>query len=520
VPIRDLRVARLRVFRSTCGSGLALALGTAALSAQEAGSPATTRFALPSNPIDLATGDFDLDGRPDLVAALPLTGSIAVLLGDGAGSIRSISVLGTGSSPRSLAVGDFDGDGRLDVATANESSSSATILVDVAGEVARSLVEIPDGRPYTIAAADLDGDGNLDLVVGCMSPVSGVLRTSMGDGAGRFSEGKSCDLPGYSRIAVGDLDRDGRPDVLVAGFCRGPDDGGACYVPYVLSVLGDGTGAFPRLVPSSFVPPTALPGGVAVADVDQDGRLDGLVSGGDLQVLHGDGAGRVERSSSVPLCCSPVDLAVGDLDGDGHLDVATADSTGDTVTLLRGDGRGGFSIAACLAAGEQPASIVIVDADCDGRPDVAIANLVSSDVSVIPIGRTRRSKAFLRGEAVDGCFGRLGIASRAPPALGASGFGITTTNAPRSARGIVVVSPGFRALDSEAELVPELVAAGPLVALDAASDPSGNGFAAFDIPATPSLAGRRLLARTLWPEACRGSGAAIAASRVLVSTME
>src|SRR4051812_4299179 len=65
--------------------------------------------------IFVAKGDLDGDGHPDLLVARPGLGAIVMLPGDGAGGFGPARVTVTGGNPVLLRLGDFDGDGRLDV---------------------------------------------------------------------------------------------------------------------------------------------------------------------------------------------------------------------------------------------------------------------------------------------------------------------------------------------------------------------------------------------------------------------
>src|SRR6266498_2595782 len=90
---------------------------------------AKTDFGTGDRPHSVAVGDFNGDGKLDLVAASG-GATVSILLGTGTGSFGAQTDFGTGSGPASVAVGDFNGDGRLDLAVANQRSNTVSILLN------------------------------------------------------------------------------------------------------------------------------------------------------------------------------------------------------------------------------------------------------------------------------------------------------------------------------------------------------------------------------------------------------
>jgi hypothetical protein len=84
-----------------------------------------TDFATGNDPISVAVGDFNGDGKLDLAVANQgiRTNTVSILLGTGTGSFGAKTDFGTGTPPASVAVGDFNGDGKLDLAVANANVS-------------------------------------------------------------------------------------------------------------------------------------------------------------------------------------------------------------------------------------------------------------------------------------------------------------------------------------------------------------------------------------------------------------
>jgi hypothetical protein len=130
-----------------------------------------TKFVPPPNLI--ATGSFyDVDfgnldgGRPDLVASLPLSHSVVVLLGKTDTSNPGPPVsFPAGIRPGPLATGDFDGDGFIDVATGNHRGATISVLLGNGSGGLLPPLSFPSARvAVDLEAADMHGDGDLDLI--------------------------------------------------------------------------------------------------------------------------------------------------------------------------------------------------------------------------------------------------------------------------------------------------------------------------------------------------------------------
>ncbi len=160
----DLAVANF--FGNTVS--ILLGTGTGSLGAK-------TDFGTGSVPASVAVGDFNGDGNLDLaVAGGDPSGfysdteskSVSILLGAGTGSFGAKTDFGTGFDPLSVAVGDFNGDGKLDLAVANFGSNTVSILLGTGTGSFGAKTDFDTGRgPASVAVGDFNGDGNLDLAV-------------------------------------------------------------------------------------------------------------------------------------------------------------------------------------------------------------------------------------------------------------------------------------------------------------------------------------------------------------------
>lgn len=246
------------------------------------------------------------------------------------GTFDGGSDLAVGPNPTSVAVGDVDGDGDLDLLTANEASSvrnTGTVSVrvnDGRGGFAGGQ-EVTVGRgPFQVVLADLDNDGDLDLLTANSGDLTTQVSLRLNNGMGDFGIGYS--LTGLSLnphgLAVGDVNGDGRLDVLAAFYT----DNQAATSSTVSVLLNNGPGAPAFFTASQDVVVSSRPLNVALGDVDGDGDLDFVSASSKdstASVRLNDGAGRFTGTQEVRVGVNSQAVVLGDVDGDGDLDMLT-----------------------------------------------------------------------------------------------------------------------------------------------------------------------------------------------------
>lgn len=360
-----------------------------------------------------------------------------------------------------VAVGDFTGDRTTDAIVTNPASQSVWLLAGTPTGFLTTPVRVMDvtvpGKPtalegpFTAArAADFDGDHKLDLAL--LRPDLGQVFIYLGNGNGAFTEKFSLNLMGRlgpldagrapTGLSIADVTGDGKADLLVGNAfgdwltIQGNGDGtfqaytrAEGNVPFVTFRTASNTGTTPDGVllvnPSqdqvakailqpgrtTFAvqvtsdrtsnPALLKPNFVALADLDNDGQSDMIVSyssSNAIVVFRGQGTGAFDYAhpTVVSVGTQPLGILASDLNGDGVLDLAVADQGSNDVSLLYGreqrNGSGQFNPATWslafgprLAVGAGPFAVSVRDLDGDGRPDQLVTtNSQNSSLTELP----------------------------------------------------------------------------------------------------------------------------------------
>ncbi len=374
------------------GLGLAGILSGAELPAAPAFTEVVVQVGKGPGPI--AVADVNHDGKPDILVANQESEDLSVLLGDGKGHFLPSphSPFPVGHLPNDIAVGDFNGDGHPDLAIPNDQTPYVTILLGDGKCGFRAAPHSPFStrsrpHPHGAVAADFDGDGKMDVVIDSWGDNRVLLLA--GDGAGNLI------LPGrffgvgkrpYERLRSADFNKDGRPDLVTTNL-----DGNNVTI-----LLGDGKGGFHEAAGSP-IPAGAAPWAVAIDDINGDGNSDLVVvpyapdvkdpSQIGVTILLGDGRGGFApmRGSPLPLrgCRGPRGVATGDINGDGYRDIVVSCAESNNIAVFLGSKTGAFQGSTRQFKETGWSGLAVGDLNGDGKDDIVVGNSASGTITIL-----------------------------------------------------------------------------------------------------------------------------------------
>lgn len=378
--------------------------------------------------VAVVAGDFNGDGITDLAvgsnsvhpASVPFNNHVLILLGNGDGTFKTPIAVPLHSDIRQMAIGDVNHDGRPDLIVTTQfngdpgpGDSVEVLLGRGDGTFLPPLHNPVDSFPWSVAVADLDGDGNPDLLVDYNGLDCGGLGKCVavfkGNGDGTFTRAASYNSGGgnaLNPLYVADVDHDGRLDVLVGTFSPPPyllfgQPGGSFGPPTAVA----GSGAF------TAGPFASAADALLIDDFNGDGKADigygvGEVVGSGsyfnssawFQFGLGDGTFRQELGyeGGIPFASrgsTTQAIAKADFDGDGAPDVALVSWEGHLfapapgMVTIMSQRSGQFGVAARFPVPSFYASAVLApDLNGDGKPDLVI--IESGSTPPVPTGLT------------------------------------------------------------------------------------------------------------------------------------
>jgi hypothetical protein len=363
------------------GEGLAVLLGNGDGTVQNPTFPNTG-----SVTASFVVGDFNGDSKPDIVtgnaAGYQTPPSISFLAGNGDGTFAAPTTVNVGETVAFLAAGDFRGVGKLDLVLASNQSGNTVglLLGNGNGTFATTPIVASPGLSTGIAVADFNGDGKPDLVTSGAS-----ISVLLNNGDGTFRQGPILPDPGFGGpVVTAAFNGDGKQGIAVASadaidVFLGNGDG----TFQTAKVINLGTNVLIQdMVVGNFVK-GGLPDLVVSVVFESGSTPAGII------VLLNKGSGNFVKGQTVSFTSDTNGLATADFNGDGNLDLVTDTFNSDgtrSVNVLLGTGKGTFKAPIVTKLGLSPNIVASGDFNGDGKADLVLIDYfnVDNDLLVLP----------------------------------------------------------------------------------------------------------------------------------------
>ena len=295
------------------------------LNNESSGFNPSTTYAVGKQPYWIASGDLNGDGYPDLVTANTTDGTVSVLLNNGKGGNGTFAAAvpyTVGKQPYQVAIGDINGDGYPDLAVTNYGANTVSILMgSKTGTFTPSATTLSTcANPYGVAIGDFKHNGYPSVAVTCYSAAQLEVFPNNGNGTFGTPAIYTTDTD-PSSLVVGDFNRDNKLDIVVANTTANVVD----------FFAGNGNNTF---LNSKQSPSLNFPDSIAAGDFNGDGILDivGVApnfNAVELTLGVGDGTfGTFQQRAAGEFGAKtqPWAVAAGDFNNDGKLDIVTANT--------------------------------------------------------------------------------------------------------------------------------------------------------------------------------------------------
>ncbi|MFL5740848.1 MAG: FG-GAP-like repeat-containing protein [Flavisolibacter sp.] len=322
-----------------------------------------------------------------------------------AGSFSNVGSYSAGNYPSAVTICDLNDDGMPDLMTANALGNSISVIKNIStvGNISfLQKVDLPAGTDTKkTVTGDLDGDGKPDVVAvnfnsGNASTISVFRNTSTASTISFAAKTDYATGNGTFGLAIGDINGDGKPDVVTSSGNSG------FFSIFLNTTAATGTISF---APRQDIINLNHADNLALADMDGDGRTDivlaemaasavsvyrNISSGGNLQL---------DGRTAFAVGAGPFSVEVADLDQDGKLDVIARGYSAIFV-LKNNSNTGALALQPVYDFPLSTMNASLSDLNGDGRPDILLGQSTTGIISMME-NKTVASGPIAFGNHVD-----------------------------------------------------------------------------------------------------------------------
>lgn len=335
-----------------------------------------------SYPLEAATGDFDGDGKADIVVAGNSKKILSIFKNTStSGNVSFAPVMdismGTGNMRGYLTVADIDGDNKLDIITI-VGSNVITVFrnISTGGNIdfAPKADFTMSANVYGIAVADFNGDGRLDISAILASNLVAILRNTSSPGSTSFAPATNfASSTSPVNITAADIDGDNKTDIVVL-------HNSSTTVSILRNISSNGTIGFAPKVDLAILP---FPVFVSVGDLDADGKKEIVISSGTTSAnsyisifKNNSTVGNISFASRIDSSAanSPRGLAISDMNGDGKPEISVANHW-KSLSIFKNNSSSGtisFETRVDYNTDSVTQGICVVDLDGDGINEIGV----------------------------------------------------------------------------------------------------------------------------------------------------
>jgi hypothetical protein len=299
-----------------------------------------------SSCMTVATADFDRDGNPDLVAGSWNDDEVVWYRNDGHQNFTRSLIDGNLGTVHECSAFDIDLDGWPDVIAAGKKTGEVAYYRNREGNGwTRQTIATGFAGARSVTATDIDDDGDIDLAGAALDDNEAAIWRNDGGSPVIWTKiSLTTGLRGAHFVQFTDINRDGRPDLVVAAYSAG-------IIAWWENTGTDVSGWVQHNVETQLT-------GVLVsraADIDLDGDMDIVASGStsnNIVFYENTGNGSSWRKTVIdPAITGPWPVVAGDIDGDLDIDIVTGADQGNEIRWYENRQKGRFTGSVNLPGG-------------------------------------------------------------------------------------------------------------------------------------------------------------------------